>query len=1164
MISKSESKVASVGRLAMSLMAIAALSAAGGAQTRNELLNGFRSVPQEAQPRVWWHWMNANITKTGIEKDLDWFKRVGVGGFMNFDGAGIGGGVPRVVERPLIYMTPEWKDAFRFAMEKADKLGLETAVAASPGWSETGGPWVKPEDAMKKYVWSETWIQGGRRFAGKLAHPPTATGTFQNQKGGSGFSAATNLPEYYKDTRVFAYRIDAQARRQSDLAPTVTASGLPGQPAPGAEGAPLNAAPLSDGDVTNATYVGDTSLDKPTWVRFEYQQAVTVNGVTIAPNGSFGGWQDVDAGPSMRVEASDDGKAWRPLGESIYNGVQRTITIPETRARFFRVVFLPAAPQSSVPGFGGGRGGAATMPGAIRRATPAGQNPAGAGGFGGGRGGSRQPGIAISELVLRTTPTVNLWEVKANFGQIHDYYAIPTPKEGVAAAVKTSDVIDLTGKLQPDGTLNWDAPAGRWIVVRMGYSLTGHQNGPASAEATGLEVDKLDPKRVAAYMDTYLGMFEGATGKEWIGKRGLQNILNDSYEAGYQNWTDDIVEQFKTRRGYDPATYLPALTGTVVGSSEASDKFLWDWRRTLGEGIAQHYAVIAQKARERGMGTYAEAQEDRRGWFGDDMEMRQYADVPMGASGNLRNFAPGKQGVESYRVDNAGAASVAHIYGRKYVASETFTGAPVGSMPEDLKRMADMLALAGVNRYVIHTSAHQPLDSGPGISLGGIGHFFTRNETWAEQAKPWMEYLGRVSWLLQQGRFVADVAYFYGQEAPITGIWGRTKQTDIPVGYGYDFVNGDVILNQLAVDGNGKLVTKSGMSYSLLYLGERARQMTLPVLRKLQEFVKGGAAVIGPKPTNSPSLADADAEFQRIATQMWGSGAPGIHPYGKGRIFIGGTAVQALEQMGIAADYSPGVGGGDIPIGAIHRRVGDGDIYYVVNQRNSKLDMDVSFRASGKSVELWDPVSGQTVEAGYRAANGRTTVPLSLDPMGSVFVVMLQDGPPARTVTEKTATAVGRMEGVWAVAFQPERGAPPSVTLPFLTSLSEHKDPGVKYFSGTATYSRTIHAPAEWFGSNSEIWLDLGEVHDIARVVVNEQDLGTVWRSPFRVNAGAALKPGENKVTVEVTNSWFNRLVGDQQDGMKQVTFSPSPGVSATMPLLPAGLIGPVNVVQKK
>jgi hypothetical protein len=1041
--------------------------------------------------------------------------------------------------------------------EEGRRIGFGDCRRRFAGWSETGGPWVKPEDAIKKYVWSETWIQGGRRFSGKLAHPPAATGTFQNQKAGRGLGVAADLPEYYKDTRVFAYRVDAGARNQAELAPAVTASALPGEAAPTPEGVPLNAAPLSDGDVTNATYVADTSFANPTWVRFEYKQPVTVNGVTIAANGTFGGWLDVDTGPVMRVEASADGKTWRPLRESIYNGVQRTVTIPETRARYFRVVFLPAAPQAAVPGFGGGRGGAPTTPGAIRHATPAAPNAF-------GRGGPRRPGIALCELVLRTTPTVNFFEVKANFGQIHDYYAIPTPKEGVAAAVKTSDVLDLTSKMQPDGTLYWDAPAGRWVVVRMGYSLTGHENGPASAEATGLEVDKLDPKRVAAYMDTYLAMFESATGKDLIGKRGLQNILNDSYEAGYQNWTDDILEQFRERRGYDPTPYLPALVGTLVGSAEASDKFLWDFRRTLDEGIALHYAVIARKAHERGMGSYAEAQEDRRGWFGDDMEMRQYADYPMGASGNLRNFPPGKEGVETYRVDNMGAASVAHIYGRKYVASETFTGAPAGSMPEDLKRMADMQALAGVNRFVIHTSVHQPLDDGPGITLSGIGHFFTRNETWAEQAKPWMEYLGRVAYLLQQGRFVGDVAYFYGQEAPITGIWGRAKQQDVPAGYGYDFVNGDAILHQLAVDGAGKLTTQSGMSYSVLYLGGSAQQMTLPVLRKLQEFVAGGAALVGPKPTNSPSLADSDAEFGRIATAMWGSGAPGIHLYGKGRIFIGGTAAQALEQMGIAKDCAPVLEGGDIPIGAIHRRLDDGDIYYVVNQRDSKLEMDVSFRAGGKAVELWDPVNGQVREAAYRTENGRTIVPLSLDSMGSVFVVMLQDGPPAQTVPQKTETVVGRIEGEWTVVFQPEHGAPPSITLPFLSSLAEHKDPGVKYFSGTATYARTIDAPAEWFEPDGELWLDLGEVRDIARVVINGQDLGTVWRAPFRVNATGALKPGENRGTVEVTNSWFNRLVGDQQDGMKQVTFSSSPGVTATTPLRPAGLIGPVDVVRRR
>jgi hypothetical protein len=762
--------------------------------------------------------------------------------------------------------------------------------------------------------------------------------------------------------------------------------------------------------------------------------------------------------------------------------------------------------------------------------------------------------------VLRTTPTVNCWEVKANFGQVHDYYAIPTPKDGAPAAVKATDVIDLTGKMQPDGSLTWDAPAGRWIVVRMGYSLTGHQNGPASAEATGLEVDKLNPKRVAAYMDTYLGMFESAIGKELMGKRGLQYVLNDSYEAGYQNWTDDILEQFKTRRGYDPTPYLPTLIGVTVGSAEASDKFLWDWRRTMNEGLAQHYAVVAGKAHERGMGSYAEAQEDRRGWFGDDMEMRMYADVPMGASG--RNSAPGKPAVESYRVDNVGAASVAHLYGRKYVASESFTFAPVGTMPEDLKRMADILALAGVNRYVIHTSVHQPLDDGPGMTLNGIGHFFTRNETWAEQAKPWMEYLGRVSYLLQQGRFVGDVAYFYGQEAPITGIWGRAKQTDIPVGYGYDFVNGDAILTQLSVE-NGKLVTKSGMSYSVLYLGDRARQMTLPVLKKLQAFVQGGAAVVGTKPTNSPSLADSDSEFQRIATEMWGSGYAGTHTYGKGRIFVGVTAPQALEQIGVGRDWA-GPEAGDVPITAIHRKLENGDIYYVVNQRNTALNADVSFRTSGKAVEIWDPVSGQMSEASYRTQGGRTSVSLRLDPMGSVFVVMLQDGPATGTVPERTESAVGRVEGQWGVTFQANRGAPASTTLAFLASLSEHKDPGVKYFSGTASYTKTIAAPAEWFEPNAEVWIDLGEVHDIAKVVINGQDLGTVWRAPYRLNATGALRPGENRISVEVTNSWFNRLVGDQQDGMKQVTFSLSPGVSSTTALVPSGLIGPVNVVRKK
>jgi hypothetical protein len=1095
--------------------------------------------------------MNGNITESGIEKDVEWFKRVGVGGFMNFDGAG---SIPRLVEKPLLYMTPEWKQAFRFSMQKADELGLGTAVAASPGWSETGGPWVKPEDAMKKYVWTETWVDGGKRFAGTLPHPPDATGTFQNLKGSDGYDRGDNLPRFYKDTRVFAFRVPPLARPQAELSPKITASSLAGKPEAGAEGVELAAATLSDGDVTNATNLPLSTLEKPTWVRFEYKQPVAVDGLTIASNGTFAGFLDTDSGPSLRVEASADGKTWRGIAESVYNGTQRTIAFPLTRARIFRVVFLPEVPQGAVAGFSGARGGSPTTPG------------------GTGKGGTvravvmtynmRRTTIAISELVLRTLPTVNLWEVKANFGSIHDYYAVPTPKG--TPAIPIASVVDLTKRMSAEGHLDWTPPPGQWVVVRMGYSLTGHQNAPASAEATGLEVDKLDPKRVAAYMDTYLSMFASATGPDLIGKRGLQNIMNDSYEAGYQNWTDDILEQFKTRRGYDATPHLPALIGVTVGSAETSDRFLWDWRRTLDEGMAQHYAVVAKKAQERGLGSYAEAQEDRRGYFGDDMEMRQYATVPMGASGNLRNFAPGKESVETYRVDNVGAASVAHIYGRPVVGSESFTGAPVGSMPADLKRVADMLALSGVNRYIIHTSAHQPLDSGPGITLNGIGTFFTRNETWAEEARPWIDYLGRVSSMLQQGRFVADVAYFYGQEAPITGIWGRAKQTDVPTGYGYDFVNADVILNEFSVDGNGKLTTKSGMSYSILYLGGSSKQMTAAVLNKLKSFVDEGATVVGPKPTNSPSLDGPDAAFQQTAAELWGDGSPGVHLYGKGRVIVGDTPIEALERIGLGADWMPTLVDGDKPIGAIHRRVDGGDIYYVVNRRDTSLSEDVSFRTSGKIVELWDPVTGLTREASYRTDDGRTVVSVDLDSMGSVFVVMLQPGAPSHIASEKTDTDLYQIQGAWTVQFQAGRGAPAETILPYLASLSEQSDPGIKYFSGTATYSRTVDVPAAELGTGGEVWLDLGSVRDISNLTLNGKDSGTLWRAPYRYNVTGLLHAGINTVTVKVTNSWFNRLVGDQQAGMKQITLSPLPGVAATTPLVPSGLIGPVAIIQRK
>ena len=1091
----------------------------------SDVLGGFQNPPAESLPRVWWHWMNQNITKDGIKSDLEWFKRIGVGGMVNFDGAGR---VPVVVPQPLAYMSDGWKDAFRYAMGLADNLGLEADVACSPGWSETGGPWVAAEDAMKKYVWTETWVRGGQ-VSVKLPQPPDVTGTFADSAASSGTS--TPLPTLYRDARVFAYRVPDGTQSQAALSPKVFASGLMQSPTSpvqtnGDTGVVLDTAKLSNASVADPQYLPGSTAANPTWVRFEFSRPVTISGVTIAAGGSFGGWSDaVENGPSAQVLSSPDRRHYGLVAQGIYNGVQRTNVVPETKARYFKVVFRPA-PLTGPP-------------------AP----------------------IPLAGLVLRTVPTVHEFEVKAGFGQTADYYTIDTPSQGAMRAVRRSDVVDLTGRMSPDGTLRWRAPSGTWVVVRLGFSLTGHQNGPASAAATGLEVDKLDADRVRKYMATYLGMLSDAATPALFGARGLTGILNDSYEAGYQNWSESLLGEFRTRRGYDPGPYLPVLTGVAVDGTRESDKFLWDWRRTLNELIAQNqYQVVTEEAHKRGIQrTYAEAQEDSRGWFGDDLEMRQYADIPMGASGAA--FAPGDQSYDTYRVDSRGAASVAHVYGRAHSSLEAFTFTPQGYTPKDLKPTADEMLIQGANRFMIHTSVHQPLDKGPGITLNGIGSFFTRLETWAEQAKPWTTYIGRCCWLLAQGTHIADVAYFYGQEAPITGIWARSsRQTDQPVGYDYDFVNGTIVLDELSVR-DGALVTRSGQAYRLLYLGGDAQRVTLPVLSKLAAFVYAGGAIAGPKPTGSPSLADSDDEFQRLADRLWGAGNQRDRVVGVGRVFSGITAAEALQELGVQPDWNYSNFSSDQAnwLWLTHRSTDTVDIYYVVNRRNARTTLPITLRATGKSVEAWDPVTGQTSPVTFSTSAGRTALTVDLGPADSVFLVVAKGAAGSGTAPSSAIRQIGAVEGGWDVAFQPDRGAPASTHLDFLESLTNSADAGVKYFSGTATYTTTFTAPDEWTMLSGRVLLDLGEVHDIAEVSINGADAGIVWRSRYQLDITDAVRAGTNSLQVKVTNSWFNRLVGDAQPGATKIAYV-QPGLggfTATTELQPAGLMGPVRILNR-
>jgi hypothetical protein len=422
--------------------------------------------------------------------------------------------------------------------------------------------------------------------------------------------------------------------------------------------------------------------------------------------------------------------------------------------------------------------------------------------------------------------------------------------------------------------------------------------------------------------------------------------------------------------------------------------------------------------------------------------------------------------------------------------------------------------------------------------------------------------------MLQQGHFVADVAYFYGEEGPLTAVFGWKAITDAPEGYAFDFVNSDVLLHELSFK-DGRLVTLGGTSYRILYLGGRSQRMTLPVLRQLKNLLEQGAVVVGNRPTDSPSLADDPAEWKKIAESLWGraSNPRGIRRIGKGRLYIDVTPEEALAALGVPRDFDYTKPEPDANLMFLHRKLADGDLYFVSNRSDRAENLDAFFRVEGKAPELWDAATGEIRPASYSIVNGRTTVPLHLDPYGSTFVVFREPAKAAsRTLPEpKEAVVAGVDEALnrdWTVGFQPNRGAPLNAEFDRLISWSESPDSGIKYFSGSATYAKTIEIPASAFTPGAHLWLDLGDVEDIANVSVNGKEQGIVWKTPFRIDVTQALVPGSNQIVVRVTNLWVNRMIGDQQPwALKKYTFGAFTPYKADSPLLPSGLLGPVRLL---
>ena len=744
--------------------------------------------------------------------------------------------------------------------------------------------------------------------------------------------------------------------------------------------------------------------------------------------------------------------------------------------------------------------------------------------------------------------------------------------------IAVEDVIDLTSKLQLDGSLEWDVPKGDWVVVRTGHRMTGAQMVVPLPGQGGLENDFLDRAGVELMFES-TGRVIAELGGEYTGNT-LRAFAEDSFEAGFPNWTANMIKHFKKYRGYDPIPYLPVFRGYIVGSAEISDRFMHDYRKTIADCFAdEHYGRFAELCAEYGLQLRSESAGPS--WSStvniDGLKNLGRTDFPQGEFWRDEGFTLNGQ-------NNVGkqTATAAHVYGKRIVSAEALTGGSHWSdSPEILKPDIDRAFCEGINCLVFHTlTAQRPQDGKPGYEYGAGTHL-TPNITWWDQTMgSFVGYINRCQSMLQSGLFVADVLYYNGDWAPNL-VEPKHVDPSLGKGYDYDVCNAEVLLTRLSVK-DGRIILPDGMSYKLLVLPYETR-MPVEIAEKLAELAKAGATIVGPRPESDPGLKDypnSDRKVKAIANELWGN-IDGKTVFerkiGQGRIIWGKTLRDILTSDGVLPDFEVS-GESDTFIDFIHRATPEADFYFLVNRKNREENVTLTFRQDGLQPEMWDPVNGEQRDLPeFSIEDGRTTIPLQFGPNGSTFIVFRKPATKPQGNNVLTFKETQEITGQWHVSFDKEwfypldglkgKEAEGQFVFEKLEDWTNRSEPAVKYFSGTANYSVEFMAPKEMSG-NQEYYLDLGKVNVSASVRLNGKELGVVWCDPWRIDLGKALKKGLNKLEIEVVNRWPNRLIGDgklpQEQRMTKTNLTGYYNPDVEHKLLPSGLLGPVVLMEKE
>lgn len=1129
-------------------------------------IHEFVAPPDAARPWVYWYFMDGHLTRAGMDADLQAMKQAGIGGAIYLEvGLGIAPG-------PVEFMSEPWQELLGHAFSQADRLGLQMALAAGPGWCGAGGPWIKPDQSMQDLVTAKVVVQGPAAFDAVLPQPAPRAPFF-------GMNTLSpdllkQWKEFYRDEFVLAFPTPAAGSSLADLD------------------------------------------EKALYTRGSYSSQIP--------------------GPYTQ-------RPWvRP--------------------------FLPSEAS----------------------------------------------------------------------------YA-PVPAE---RCVDAGRVVNLTGKLSPEGRLAWTVPPGSWTIMRFGCTLTGQTTRPAPKPGLGLETDKFSAAAMDAHFDAYIASLLKKTGAPPHPGRGLAALHFDSWEMSSQNWSPRFREEFTHRRGYDPLTFLPSFAGLVVNSNEASERFLWDIRQTAQELVCENQA---RQLRRRGQ------------QYGLILSLEPYdlnpaADLDLGATADVPSaeFWTNTPDCPPTDFSLAEAASVGHTQGRTIIAAESFTASPDENgrqHPASMKAQGDWAFCQGINRFVIHRYQAQPwLDRFPGMTMGvsepvpkhpgtyvggNFGVHWERTQTWWDFASAYHLYLTRCQQMLRRGLFVADILYLAPEGAPNVFFPPRSafRPGILPDRreYNFDGCSPETLIARSAVKG-GRIVFPDGMSYRLLVL-PRFQTMTPRLLAKIVNLVEAGATILGAPPEKSPSLSnypECDRQVRELAARLWPSGETlperrigqgrVIYDSGaghqevanplaqakwiwsssadatassnsivrfrrefslddprsvetatmtitadksyelscNGRFVLRGNAVERARRVDVSSllrsggnrfdvvatanreksgqsgliaslsvvrrggnkvtlstdrqwtasttesgPWSPAVELGsyemapwrlndasieqadiypsyavtadllgrmgidpdfeaDALLRSIHRSDGGEDFYFIANGESSPQAATCRFRVTGRQPEWWDALTGERRDLPqFSESSGRTEIPIRLEPFESGFIVFRK--PAARPSSGRGANFPGfktvvELAGPWEVAFDPRWGGPERTVFSDLEDWSKRSEPGIRYYSGKATYKKVFDCGPLDLGAAHA--LSLGTVANIASVRLNDRDLGIVWCVPWRITIPAnLLRASGNKLEIVVANLWANRLIRDSNLPPDQrLTWTTCNPFRPDDALLPSGLMGPVTL----